>query len=775
MTVPAAEWFATDIDLRHNQLISARAENRGTAPANPAKGQLWFDTSSAPQVLKYWDGTAWISSRSYYDTVADDGVARAQRGTLDFRSSESVAATVTDDGSHDTSAVSLDAKFGPVAESVVAGAPAANGTAATVARSDHTHGTPSSGGADVALTSWWQYSRELWEQQAAPSTFIAELPGQTVGGGWQIGTGGSVYWNGDPIPVSEINLYRNNARVSALGSSAALSMGWLCYDADHELLGPVMCSNQVAVVPAKETGILVAQNLVTKPGAEDASPTAGEGPEWHSNPTFGSGAVGTVEYSTARYYSGSQAVKVTWPSLGSGTTHSNCVIDTQAISPGSLLTLSAEVYVPAGNPDVKLHYVFAAESPTITAKDQWVHSEVELTVPDDGQTHHYFVGLDCAAPAAGKVAYLDNVLLRIGGDPLPNGRTYFDGDTVSLEDETFVWDGEPQNSTSSYYTVEPSWENVAGFIANGDGPEPATGATAAVEAAVAPLPGTVFFRPFITCTAGQLIIDTHEVIRSPRELRMADGLETGWVASDGTITAPDISTGDISPPDTDPVVPMRIGPVVDPPEQAGDVTSRSYVDRALGLLPDQTGVPPQFQWAGDPGVSPQPADLGFLFAAWPLFSLWFDTNVQQARPTYITGTYQGATSNAGTLTGAFTQIPGSYAIVFTPPVDGAMIAFCQGSVYAEYADYAEIRCGMYADVDASGNDGTLVGAAGSTVYSASSGATVARQGYLVINAARVVGGTTYKVCTDYSHGGPSVVFTRDRSHLLYLPNVAVKP
>jgi hypothetical protein len=296
-----------------------------------------------------------------------------------------------------------------------------------------------------------------------------------------------------------------------------------------------------------------------------------------------------------------------------------------------------------------------------------------------------------------------------------------------------------------------------------------------VEAAVAPLPGTVFYRPYIACTAGQVLVDTHEVIRSPRELRLADGLETGWVKSDGPVEASEVVTQEISPPDTDPVMPMRIGPVMDPPEQAGDVVSRGYLERVLGLLPEETTAPPQFMWSGVGGAQPQPADLGFLFAAWPLFSTWIDTSVQQARPTYIAGTYQGATTNPGPLVAAFTQVTGAYGIVFTPPVDGAVIALCQGSVYAEWNDYCDIRGGIYSGVDVSGNGGTFVGAAGQSVHSGPSGTGIDRQGYLVINAAKVTGGTRYKICTEYLHGGSSVTFTRDRSHLLYLPGVVVKP
>jgi hypothetical protein len=767
MTTPAAEWFATDIDLRKNQLLKARAENAPASnpPASPAKGQLWFDTTS--NSLKYWDGTAWTGGRTYYNTMADDGVSRAQRSKLDFRSTGSMNATVTDDATNDTSGVTLDAKFGAVTESVIPGAPAANGTATTLARSDHSHGAPAEGGADVSFTSWWQYSRELWEQLTPPSTFIAEMPGQTVGGGWQIGTNGSVYWEGDPIPVSPVSLYRNSARVSALGSSAAVSMGWVCYDADHKLLGQVKCSNQVPIVPAHETGILVAQNLVPNPSGEAGTPNLGD--QWHSNSVFGGGTVGSVQYSPDMAYTGTKSVKALWPpGLDPGTNHSNIIILADKVPPNTKLMLSAQVYVPSGSPDIRVHYVFAASSGFITKKDQWVYVEIPMTSPDDGQDHQYFVGLYTNTPTPGSVAYVDNVVMRIGQEPLPNGRTYFDGDTVSTEEETFVWEGEPHNSSSSYYTVEPSWEEVAGHIAIGDGVEPAAGESAAVEKAVTPLPGTVYFRPFIACTAGQVLVDTHEVIRSPRELRLPDGLEVGWVKSDGTIEAPDITTLDISPPDTDPVVPMRIGPVVDPPEQAGDVTPRSYVDRALGLTPEQTTIPPQFLWSGDPGVDPQPANLGFPFAAWPLFSQWLDTSIKQVSPTVLVGTYSGTGSSVLPVTAGWIVPAALYRVVTTVPADGVLICVSTGTINATYADYVLLRCAAYADVDGNGLNGTYVGTATETVVS-SSGAAISRVAYTSFSFVPVLAGHRYMFRTEYNHGGPSANINRERVFGLYLP------
>jgi len=767
MTAPAAEWFATDIDLRHNQLINARAENRGTAPADPVKGQFWFDTSTTPGQLKYWNGTAWTGGGAY-STVADDGTARTQRNKLDFRSTASMSATVTDDGPNDTSAVTLDAKFGPVTPSTIPGAASANGTAATVARSDHSHGAPLQGDATTRLSSWWQDDRERWEELSAPTTFIAELPEAAAGGGWQIGTNGSVEWGGDPIPVVARDVYFNSARVTATGTSTVMSMGWVCYGDNYQLLGQVRCSNRVPIVPANETGTLVARNLVPSPSGETGSAN------WYST-TSGNPVPSEVAYSTDRAYTGSRAIKVTWKNLGAPATGSTCVIECPTpVPPSAHVTLSAQIYVPAGSPHVRLHYVNeGVESPLITVKSQWVYVEVPWDTPADGGSQVLTVGLYTTAPVEGTTAYLDNVMLRVGPGALPEGRTYFDGDTIPTEeDEVFVWDGAAHNSTSSYYAGEPSWQDVLGHIAVGDGAEPATGESAGMDEAVSPLPGTIYFRPFISCDYGQILVDTHEVGRSPREVRVADEVTTGWLTSDGPITAPDIATLDVSPPDTHPVVPMRIGPVQDPPEQDGDVTPRSYVDRGLGLLPEETAVPPQFLWSGDPGVDPQPSDLGFPFAAWPMFSQWLDTSVPQSQITVLTGIYAGATAQPTPLrsTGVWGPVQNTYRVVTTVPADGLLVGISHGACNAVHADYVLLRSAIWEGVDESGVGGSYVGWAGETIVSGSSDQTTApRTPYSTFSVATVTAGTRYMGRVEYSHGGPSASVSRERTLLIYLP------
>src|SRR4051812_32039674 len=158
MTTPLAEWFATDIDLRHNQLLNARAENADLPPDNPVKGQFWFDTST--NSLKYWDGGKWAEGRVFYHTVADEGAAVPQRSKLNFRSSTSLTTQVSDSAGQDQTSILVSANFGPrVVAEQSPGMASKVGTASTLARSDHTHGTPPASGASVVMTSWWLHDK----------------------------------------------------------------------------------------------------------------------------------------------------------------------------------------------------------------------------------------------------------------------------------------------------------------------------------------------------------------------------------------------------------------------------------------------------------------------------------------------------------------------------------------------------------------------------------------------------------------------------------------
>ncbi|MGG3920682.1 phage tail spike protein [Geobacillus thermodenitrificans] len=50
-----AQWVSGQLVLKENAITKSN-----TAPANPTNGQLWLDTSVVPNVLRRWDGSAWV-------------------------------------------------------------------------------------------------------------------------------------------------------------------------------------------------------------------------------------------------------------------------------------------------------------------------------------------------------------------------------------------------------------------------------------------------------------------------------------------------------------------------------------------------------------------------------------------------------------------------------------------------------------------------------------------------------------------------------------------
>ncbi len=93
-----ARKFLTAIDLVKNELQNPAIHNLAAAPSAPVKGQMYFDTVS--NVLYWWNGTTWVASSG--STVA----------------------------------------YGSVPAETTFGLARADGVATSVARSDHTHGSP---------------------------------------------------------------------------------------------------------------------------------------------------------------------------------------------------------------------------------------------------------------------------------------------------------------------------------------------------------------------------------------------------------------------------------------------------------------------------------------------------------------------------------------------------------------------------------------------------------------------------------------------------------
>lgn len=121
-----ARKFLTSLDLTKNELLNPRFQNLGTAPATPAEGQFYYNSTGGDKTAYFWDGTTWVAMKS---------------GTPTFGSP--VASAVGDsaaDGVNSTSARSdhKHARESFATNTVALGSAAAAGSATTLIRSDAT-------------------------------------------------------------------------------------------------------------------------------------------------------------------------------------------------------------------------------------------------------------------------------------------------------------------------------------------------------------------------------------------------------------------------------------------------------------------------------------------------------------------------------------------------------------------------------------------------------------------------------------------------------------
>ncbi len=125
-----ARQFLTAIDLTKNEIQNAVAQNLAGAPAAPVKGQFYFN--STDNVLYWWNGTAWVPAQ-------------------------------------DSGESGFPGYGGAVTPETLFGQSASTGGATTVARSDHTHGSPAHTAAEHAnvplnalLTATGEYNMGGW-------------------------------------------------------------------------------------------------------------------------------------------------------------------------------------------------------------------------------------------------------------------------------------------------------------------------------------------------------------------------------------------------------------------------------------------------------------------------------------------------------------------------------------------------------------------------------------------------------------------------------------
>jgi hypothetical protein len=140
----AASKFLSGIDLAKNELQNPRFHQLASAPGSPVEGQVYHNTTD--HHLYEWNGTAWIqldnSGGSTGHLIKDDGTAKTARGSLNFIDTTSIAFTATDNSGADSTEITAAPLYGAATSETTFGASSANGSAATVARSDHGHGNP---------------------------------------------------------------------------------------------------------------------------------------------------------------------------------------------------------------------------------------------------------------------------------------------------------------------------------------------------------------------------------------------------------------------------------------------------------------------------------------------------------------------------------------------------------------------------------------------------------------------------------------------------------
>jgi hypothetical protein len=124
-----------NLDLNQNELLNPVAQNLATAPVTPLAGQFYFNT--ADDALYWYNGTSWVLATG---TTTSYGSVTAQT-SFGASSSDGVSSSVARaDHTHGTPSLSSTA-----ATALAPGDSAATGVGTTAARADHAHSLPGFG------------------------------------------------------------------------------------------------------------------------------------------------------------------------------------------------------------------------------------------------------------------------------------------------------------------------------------------------------------------------------------------------------------------------------------------------------------------------------------------------------------------------------------------------------------------------------------------------------------------------------------------------------